>query len=97
MRIVGYYQTKKTKIKTDLLHSFCNTYDLYRNDFHVKEPRLVDKFRSYAKHVSFSLRQSIFAIVIKRKSRFISRSSSVFVRMTRENLIRMFSNNRKDA
>lgn len=47
----------------DLLHSFCN--DLYRNHFHVKEPRLIREFLSLSMRnidVFFSLRQPIFAM-----------------------------------
>lgn len=58
----------------DLLHSFCN--DLYRNHFHVKEPRLIREFLSlsfYAKYRRFfflfaSIHFCDVFFVINRKS-----------------------------
>lgn len=53
----------------DLLHSFCN--DLYRNHFHVKEPRLIREFLSLSMRnidVFFSTHFCDVFFVINRKS-----------------------------
>lgn len=89
---INFKRMRKTKIKTFprfITHSFCN--HLYRN--HLKG---IDTWISLSmRNTFFSLCVNPSSVVINRKSWFISRSPSVFVHATRENLIRMFSNNRK--